>query len=124
MNIERLNRLADVLDAVETLNGATFDIGVMCENAEDNIEVAENKCGTTGCIAAWACLMFGENGKGITGAYAAHLLGLTGVQEWQLFYPFDFSSPDSLFRGLNYETITRHSAATAIRRMVARDAKE
>ncbi len=76
-----------------------------------NIKRAD--CGTTCCLAGWACLLFAsdsevQNNSQYT-AVARRVLGLTSSQAWRLFYG-QFANKDLAY-------ITAEEAATELRRM-------
>lgn len=73
-------------------------------------------CGTAGCIAGWACFMFGDAQDNFSGWRARQLLDLTESQKSKLFFNLDdYVSAKPL------SVITSAEAVAAIRRMVAEE---
>ena len=117
MNRERLRELADHIEAQEHLHFTDDEItnGFTAELPEFfNMKTvcSDTKCGTVGCIAAHACLLFGDQGKGTSMRKAGRLLGL-GVDEGD--YRIALFTPGSEGEGM--EDITPQQAARACRRL-------
>lgn len=94
MNIERMTALRNALAEGQAFNGKLhFNMGTFIEamglnyvdDARKFLGTTES-CGTSGCLAGWTCLLFGEDGDQITGDNAAALLGLDLHQAERLFF--------------------------------------
>ena len=101
MNTERISQLADDLDKVQAVNPHEFNMsnwgygmlvnlepfdhmGDLVVSTDDRIE----QCGTAGCIAGWATLLYGEMYHSNTPSeFAQGYLGLNDDNAHDLFMP-------------------------------------
>jgi hypothetical protein len=108
MNKERILAVADAIEN-ESVPGLQFDMTVY-----------RNSCGTAGCIAGWAFVMFADDGRrrwdewgnyprGEIFNTAKEVLGLCSGEAWQLFLPEDPV-------GENYDA-TAEEAVTVLRQL-------
>lgn len=74
-------------DFLETLDPAQFDMGYWGDEPE------ARECGTAMCIAGWAKHIFAGPADADTEQFAAEVLGLGGMQAFNLFYDIDILTP-------------------------------
>ena len=109
MNVERMLKLADALEAGDLpveFNMADFDSRDY-DGFRDVAEILSDPCGTACCIGETVCEVT-----------ACRLLDLTPNQASQLFY----NGKEYIVAENRFADITRNEAAAAIRRMVAEEA--
>lgn len=124
MNRERMEILAHTLETNTELRGMAFYMGSLFEpihlldyEYDAPQLVRDIGCGTEGCIAGWACGLFGAPNDIVSDIAAGYLLDLTLDQSNQLFYPgpgtdlFDMA-------GLPIYEATPIQAAAAVRKLM------
>lgn len=120
MHRGRMEKLAHTLETVDEINGMKFDMSVVFMYGDYRVDpiVSSIRCGSVGCIAGWACALFGEPNSAMLGCTARHLLGLSEDQARELFFPSNYR----LFPDMDnpYEA-TAKQAAVAVRRLMAEE---
>jgi hypothetical protein len=107
MNIDRLNTLADVLEHNRLPHNFEFDMGTV---------LTKHPCGTAGCIAGLALVLFnGHTGYDTHSGYACEVLDLDEGQADHLFFPTESSI---------YSDSDPKAAAAAIRTFIASNGRK
>jgi hypothetical protein len=118
MNKERMEQLATVLENSPTNVVHVPNDGYLTFDMENYLESDQN-CGTIGCIAGLAVMMFrpGELGRGLVGErvgkLAAEVLDLGWCDARRLFVPEDISA------FVEWTAITPQQAGHAVRNFIA-----
>lgn len=101
VNVERLNKVADMIQAYPEHFDMTYWVRTPTGKdthwvrASDCAQEDLSQCGTTACIAGWACNLWGADvdpGLDVQDAAAA-ILGLDEYEAYRLFYA-DFRDAD------------------------------
>jgi hypothetical protein len=116
LNIARLTELAEVLETRDKLDGMGFDMDYIYQRWETPAEPKAKHCGTVGCIAGWACVLFDKDSKQNPTEERAQRL-LVEDATWQ-----DYDTLHDLFFppvNANWSSITTKAAAEAVRAAIA-----
>ncbi len=126
MNVRRLNRIAKILEAERKPGLPKFNMGSWIDVADsfsDTVSAARESlryrplCGTTACIAGYACFLYPKEKAGSFLSSGSRILGLEESTAERLF--LGRFNPEVANYTRDVATITAQEAAVEIRRMVS-----
>ncbi len=119
MNKERLLQVADAIEREEI---AKFDMGTWYSRPSDAFKAEYPKCETTGCVAGFAMLMFGDGDYSSMHQFPAKLLEVPEDVAYELFYAGSVATDDdSGFTVISANRDYTQAVPEALRWMVAND---